>query len=301
MKDTRKKIKNVALIATIGIALMMLMPLVSATISNNDIASTAIGYNGQDVELECKGFVQKVVNEVAGSYVLTPGYRNCYLNIGTEIQSSQAMWGDIIQTCDDSDSDKWYPGTHSAIVLENKGDNNFKVVDSNWNLDEIVHIDDRNLFSWASSYGTQTHYYRLGTTDHWDFNIPTYTQGWEAHNIEDYSVEDGKYFINPEQDNPWIQLDGLLLSTDNYNAIEINMASNCPDGNAKIYFVTESSPSYDESKMVEFKVNNDGDWQTYTIYMANHNLWEGTITGIRINPAENGEPGITVLDTVGFD
>lgn len=275
------------------------MPLSGAAVSNNDIASMAIGYDGQYGD-QCKEFVRTAIQD-AGGPTIESGYKDCYLKIGVEIQSSQAMWGDIIQTCNDADSDVWYNGTHSAIVLENKGDNNFKVVDSNWNLDEIVHIDDRNLFSWASGHGTQIHYYRLGTTDHWDFNIPTYTQGWKAINAEDSFVEDGKYFVNPNEIEPWIQLDGLLLNHINYNAIEINMSSNCPDGNATMYFVTEDSPDYAEDKNVSFIVDTNDGWHTYTIYMANHNLWKGTITGIRIDPATSGNPGATDEDKFGFD
>ncbi len=279
---------------------MMLMSSASAAISNNDIASIAIGYNGQDGG-QCKEFVQKVVNEVAGEDILGSGYKNCYEKIGMEILPSQAMWGDIIQTRNDSDPENYYSGTHSAIVLENKGDNNFKVVDSNWNIipDEIVRIGDRNLFDWASGFGTQIHYYRLGTTDHWDFNISPYTQGWEAINAEEFSVNSGKYIVNPKQIDPYIRLNGLLLNADNYDAIEINMASNCPDGNATIYFTTENSSNYAEDKNVSFEVNNSGDWFNYTIYMANHELWNGTVTGIRIDPAEEGRS--SGVDTFGFD
>ena len=88
-----------------------------------DVMSIAIGYNGQDGG-QCKEFVQKVVNEVAGEDILGSGYKNCYEKIGMEILPSQAMWGDIIQTRNDSDPENYYSGTHSAIVLENKGDNN---------------------------------------------------------------------------------------------------------------------------------------------------------------------------------
>lgn len=294
--ETKKK---AVLNAAIGMIVMMLIPLASSAMSNNDIASIAIGYEGQYGD-QCKEFVRTVIQD-AGGGTIGSGYRNCYGD--TEIQPSQAMWGDIIQTCNDSDSDKYYPGTHSAIVLENKGDNNFKVVDSNWNItpDGIVRIGDRNLFSWASKKGTQTHYYRLGTTDHWDFNISTYTQGWKVINEESFSVGDGRFLVDPEEIDPYIWINGLLLNADSYNAIEMNMSSNCPDGNATVYFKTESSPEYSEDKTVEFKVNTGDQWDDYTIYMANHNLWNGTITGIRINPAEKGKPGETGNDTFGFD
>jgi len=138
------------------------------------------------------------------------------------------------------------------------------------------------------------------TGDSWSFNTLNDAEGWTAPNVVSTSIApDGKYRIDPKENDPWIQRDSLFLNANKYNAIEINMASNCPDGNARIYFTTESSPSYSESKMVEFEVSNYGDWSDYTIYMGNHNLWKGTITGIRIDPAESGRS--SGVDTVGFD
>jgi len=293
--------KNVALIATMGmVAILLLVPLVSGAASNNDIASIAVSYEGKYGD-QCKVFVQKVSWQAGGS--LGNGYTQCYLNEGVEVEESQATYGDFIQTSKDSDPENYYDGMHSAIVLKNYGNGNFEVVDSNWVSYETVGIHNWNPFSWASQYNMQAHFYRLGTADHWDFNVSPYTQGWkaESHNTEESSVNSGKYFINPKQTDPYIQSAMISLNANNYNAIEINMASNCPDGNARIYFVTSSSPSYGEDKMIEFKVKNDGDWYTYTVYMANHELWEGTIAGIRIDFAEKGKPETDDTDTVGFD
>ena len=270
------KKKNVVLITAVGIVAIMLISLVSGTVSNKDIAGIAIGYKGQTT-CQCKCFVQRVVNEAPGPDILGTGYTQCYFDIGgTEIvELDNVMWGDIIQLSKDVDPEEFYNGMHTAIVLENYKNGNFKIVDSNYNItpDNIVRIHDWNPFNRASKYSLQVHFYRLGTTDYWDFEIPTYTQGWEDHNCAAYSVEtDGRYRIDPEQNDPWIQLDGLLLDSTKYNAIEINTASNCPDGNARIYFTTTDSPTYGEDKKVEFKINNDGNWRDYTIYMANHNL-----------------------------
>jgi hypothetical protein len=284
-----KKIGSVALIATIGMLALMLVPAVSA-VRNGDIASIAIGHNAQNLyPLECKGFVQHVVSSAGGN--LGAGYTQAYLNAGTEIQASQAMWGDIIQISDSTNPETFYDGMHTAIVLKNNRDSTFKVVDSNWGHDNIVRIDNRNLYNLADSSprDLQVHFYRLGTTDYWDFNVPGYNQNWEAHNVQSTSVaSDGKYRIDPQRNDPWIQLDGLLLNANNYDAIETNLASNAPNSIGQIYFTTSASPGYSEDKRVEFYVAYDGNWKTHTVYMKNHLLWTGTITGIRIDPAALG-------------
>ena len=74
------------------------------SISNNKIADVAVSYEGQNLGNpwgQCKAFVQKVVREAGGS--LGIGYRQCYLNVGREIQSNEAIRGDVIQLNKDSD------------------------------------------------------------------------------------------------------------------------------------------------------------------------------------------------------
>ncbi len=120
--------KDVVLIAIMGIAILLLVPIASA-IKNSDIVSVAVSHNSQYVGLECKPFVQHVVIGTGGS--LGAGYTQAYLNIGTEIQSSQAMWGDIIQLSKNTDPEEFYEGMHTAIVLKNNKDGTFAVIDSN--------------------------------------------------------------------------------------------------------------------------------------------------------------------------
>jgi hypothetical protein len=135
----------------------------------------------------------------------------------------------------------------------------------------------------------------------WSFNTAGDKEGWEAHYVESSEVgTDGKYRINPSID-PWIQRDFLALDAASYSSIEINMASNAPDGTGKIYFTTKDSPVYGDDKYIQFQVTNDGNWKTYTVSMAGHSLWKGIITGLRIDPALAGKPGTDNTDIIGFD
>jgi len=149
-----------------------------------------------------------------------------------------------------------YPGTHLHFRMLNKSGKAYKPEPMSGYTNFIT-----GQWRLSDNYG-----------DSWNFNTPNNAEGWEAVNAKDSSVNSGRYFADPKQNDPYIQSATLSLNTDNYNAIEINMASNCPDGDATIYFTTNNSSSYTEDKNVSFKVNNDGDWFTYTIYMANHEL-----------------------------
>ena len=135
----------------------------------------------------------------------------------------------------------------------------------------------------------------------WEFATPDDNESWLPHNTEAWSVKaDGIFRIDPGPTDPWIEQPYILLDSTFYNAININMASNAPDGVGAIYFITSDSPEFSEDKKVDFNVNNDGKWHDYSIFMGSEPLWTGTITGIRIDPADYGrEEG--EVDSIGFD
>ena len=83
------------------------------------------------------------------------------------------------------------------------------------------------------------------------------------------------------------------------------MASNALDGGGAIYFKTSTSNFYSEDKKVTFAVSycylcGNAAWYQYAIYTPTNGQWAGTITGIRLDPANSGQSG-TNLDSVGVD
>ncbi|KKH57347.1 hypothetical protein DU74_06770 [Methanosarcina mazei] len=114
-----------------------------------------------------------------------------------------------------------------------------------------------------------------------------------------YSVEDGRLFLDPAGSDPLIEKNGLYLDASTAKFVSIGMSSNCPDNVGTVYFTTSESPSYGEDKKFQFTVTTPG-WYDYSVSMADNSLWEGTVTGIRIDPANNGIAG-TNEDTVGFE
>ena len=135
----------------------------------------------------------------------------------------------------------------------------------------------------------------------WEFNTPGDNESWSHHNIDAWSVEtDGKFRIDPGPTDPWIDQPYISLNSTIYNAVNINMASNAPDGVGAIYFTTSESSEFSEDKKVDFDVNNNGEWHDYSIFMGSQPMWTGTITGLRIDPADYGRKEGEV-DSIGFD
>jgi hypothetical protein len=116
-------------------------------------------YHGQ-----CWTFVHQVVSEATG---LTLGfdYRQGYFEAGAwEVSLAEAREGDVIQLADDSytASDADYPGLHTSIVLENRGDGTFLVIDANSNWDGMVRVHESNPEDSAGRYAhIDVHVYRF--------------------------------------------------------------------------------------------------------------------------------------------
>ena len=116
---------------------------------------------------QCKQFVNCVVSMASGgAQYPAPGYHSGFQNAGAvEVSSANARRGDIIQI---GNSDYAYP-LHTAIVLENKGDGKFYVVDSNYSYEEVVKQHD-----WTAPSGAR--FWRLGTVK----EIASSAIAWEA-------------------------------------------------------------------------------------------------------------------------
>lgn len=155
------------------------------------------------------------------------------------------------------------------------------------------------------------------TKTSWQFQENGNTEGWIAYNIEyryenenpylgfwvnqDDPQRDGVFYIDPDISDPYIISPFLSIDANNYNTVEVCMASNAPDTTGAVYFTTSSSPEWGKDKKVPFAVTNDGKYRTYPVFMVvDPKKWAGTITGIRIDPAINGTPDSNI-DKVGFD
>ena len=86
------------------------------------------------------------------------------------------------------------------------------------------------------------------------------------------------------------------------------MASNALDGYGSINFKTRAEDYYSPDKRIDFQVaycppsscGGVAPYYYYNLYVGWHHKWLGLITGIRVDPANNGLAG-TNQDTVGFD
>jgi len=156
------------------------LPVKSLAFENSKLVEIAKKYNGvtfkppnkNSLVGQCKWFVQKVIREAGGS--LGTGYRFCYDPDINEIKPEEATAGDIIQLDDPNKNhnkkvdgnksgkeDNYTYPMHTAIIIENRGNGNYLVIDSNYKKDLTVRIHSFNPWQLAGNK-LHVHFYRLG-------------------------------------------------------------------------------------------------------------------------------------------
>lgn len=135
---------------------------------------------------------------------------------------------------------------------------------------------------------------------YWDFNGSGNLEGWSLFNWAGWSVNNGILFFDPAGADPYITSPDIFVDASVLRYVKFNLASNAADMNGKIYFKTSTSNFYSEDKSVAFWVTNDGVFRNYIVDMRVNSKWTGKITGIRLDPANNGLMS-TNIDTIGWN
>lgn len=131
--------------------------------ANGPIATVALSQLGTHGG-QCWTWMRQVVQQATG---VTIGfdYRQGFFQAGAvEVTAAQAQNGDIIQIDNDADTSpsSYYPGQHTAIILQNLGGGVFNAIDSNQNWDEMVNLrPNYNPYAKAAAAGLTVHIYRI--------------------------------------------------------------------------------------------------------------------------------------------
>jgi hypothetical protein len=137
-----------------------------------DIALSELGRNrftpGPLDHGQCKQSVNDWVAAASGGTQRLGGdyYGNYARNGGVQVSRDAAVKGDIIQLDNPSDTRNYYRGMHTAVVVShNAGSNSFDVVDSNFQLDDVVRRHNWDPYAAAARYGLRITIWRMGTAD----------------------------------------------------------------------------------------------------------------------------------------
>lgn len=135
------------------------------------IADNAEGHSDGSWGDQCKIFANKVIKAATG--LTLRGYQQGYRDAGaTEVSAEAAVRGDIIQvtpggSVDSTATSMWRAGLgrlHTAIILRNRGDGSFDVIDSNWvGYERVGHHNAFNPTTWAPRDTVRIWHFGAGT------------------------------------------------------------------------------------------------------------------------------------------
>ncbi|MET9632526.1 hypothetical protein ABZX92_34225 [Lentzea sp. NPDC006480] len=153
-------------LVTLIAAIMAMLSLTTATQASPtfnpvNAANLAASRQGQWGD-QCKQFVNDIFREASrGEVALGGGYYSDFVKEGFgRIDPSAAWRGDVIQINVRGYGDRYEPGMHTAIVMDNLGGGWFNVVDSNWQNDEIIRVHQWNPHTYAAQRGMEVNVWR---------------------------------------------------------------------------------------------------------------------------------------------
>ena len=99
---------------------------------------------------------------------------------GEPVDRDSAAEGDIIQLDNPTDQAIYYKGMHTAVVVSHAvGSNTFNVVDSNFELDDIVRQHNWDPYQQAKAYGLRLTIWRMGTAAGTPTTVATGGSVWQ--------------------------------------------------------------------------------------------------------------------------
>ncbi len=245
-------------------------PTLSISTNNSTWSTSVSGAQGTTFYIKGSGFTP---SSTATRYIAKPDGSTITTNISVG-SSGNFSWS-YTSTCNDP------TGAYSIYVNDSSGKDSGTVTETITSSTSCV------------------------TPISWEFNSTGNFEGWALTNMSSAQVNGGVLYLDPADADPYISGPNISTSAGSYRYVELKMASNALDGSGTIYFRTIADNSYSETKKVSFSVSNcslcgNASYYTYTVDMWNNSYWTGTITGIRVDPANNGQSG-TNMDTIGID
>lgn len=138
----------------------------------------------------------------------------------------------------------------------------------------------------------------------WEFNLSGTTSAsrelWDLFNFQSWGVSNGALFVDAGND-PYIRRGGLTncglskpcssniaAEANQYRQVYLDVYNGCNTGIGTVYFTTNNSPNWSEDKSWSYQAVA-GSQRVY-VWMAGNYYWNGIITGLRVDPAQNCNP-----------
>jgi hypothetical protein len=125
-----------------------------------------------------------------------------------------------------------------------------------------------------------------GDSQVWNFNANGDFGGWTpTSNIASSSVSGGTFKATSTGSNPYMR-SARIEKPARDNKVVVRLQNGTPSTSAQLYFTTAADGSWSESKSKRITTSPNSGFTTYTFDMSTVPGWTGTITKLRLDPAE---------------
>jgi hypothetical protein len=90
----------------------------------------------------------------------------------------------------------------------------------------------------------------------------------------------------------------LMINANSLNHLIVTFKNQTGDASAQLYWTTEASPNFSESKSITFAIGTGSQTQTQVIDLSQNSNWQGTVTEIRFDPAATASAGSVCLESL---
>ncbi len=135
----------------------------------------------------------------------------------------------------------------------------------------------------------------------WSFAQTGNRELWDLFNFQSWAVTDGALWADSGND-PYIARGGLTncgarapcssniaAEANLYKTVYLDMYNQCFSNPGKIYFTTAGDSTWSEDKTIMYFPSSGGLFRDH-VWMGGHPKWQGIVTGLRIDPAQNCNP-----------
>jgi hypothetical protein len=120
----------------------------------------------------------------------------------------------------------------------------------------------------------------------WNFNTNGDFEGWSLKQQVSGAVSGGSMNITSSGNDPflWSPSNLGIAQPSLHRVVRFRMKNGTSNMDGKVYFITATDTTWNESKSVPFRTLTNSDYTEYAVDMGENPNWTGTISRIRFDP-----------------
>jgi hypothetical protein len=133
-----------------------------------------------------------------------------------------------------------------------------------------------------------------------DFDFDHGTEGWRPSNdLDVFRVSGGILHTRTTGGDPYMVRSKCRISAADVKAVRVRMSLEPGMGEgAQLFWVTADEPGMAQARSMHFGAVADGEFHDLLVPVAEHPLWTGTITALRLDPTGGGATGRVRIESI---